>query len=200
MRAAASAACRWAFSAPPWKTGADTPPSTSQAALLAWKTSPSRVASWVRFADSRTSGYWAATATPTAAVAACRSASAARMSGRRRTRVDGRLTGVSAGAVSFSSSKSGAVHSAGDLPARSAIWCRAMSRSRSRGGNRAWSSASWATPPESALCASPPAASARRTMSITRWSSLTMAFTSVIWARSPAIFIACIAMLPLSVR
>src|SRR5260221_13109175 len=91
------------------------------------------MALWVSEPDRRVSGYWLATATPMAAVAACISACAARISGRWRTRFDGRLSGTSAGAVNLARSKYGAVHSAGDLPACTDLWWRAAAGVRLQG-------------------------------------------------------------------
>src|SRR5215813_1811447 len=99
-----------------------------------------------------------AIATPTSALAECTLASAARTSGRCRTRADGRLTGTSRGRCSIASSNRSLTSWLGKRPARAVSRCRCCCSCRCSGGSVCSicaSAASCCTTSASAICQIP---------------------------------------------
>ena len=135
-----------------------------------------------------------------AALAACSCASAARMSGRRRTSSEGTVTGSSPGNMRVSSSKSGGDHSAGALPTSTDRACCATFSCCMSGGNRVRSPASWLSALRTSVRATLPAVKAMRTSSRLCSSAAMMSFTALICADVEAMVSAWVSVLADKVR
>ena len=114
------------------------------------------------------------------------------MSGRRRTRTDGTVTGSSSGNVSVWRSKSGGDHSAGALPTSTDNACRATLSCCRSGGRNVRSPASWLSALRTSVRATLPAVKAMRTSSRLCSSAAMISFTALICANVEAIVTACV--------
>ena len=189
-----------ATKAPPWKIGAVTPDASCHISLVTVDMPLVMKVSNPSEAESVMEGYIWAVATPMAALAACRLASDARMSGRWCTRSEGRLTGSSPGSASRSRSNSGADHSAGNLPSRIASASFAVLSCWRNGGSSTRSFISCDSAVSTSVCAALPPSYLARTRSRFFSSSAMISSVAAISRRVPAMLIACDTTLPVSMR
>ncbi len=145
-------------------------------------------------------GYRLDCATPTALVAACSRASAAKMSGRRWASSEGKLTGKSSGSVICAKSISGGSSLAGTRPSTTDSAWRAFARSWRNDGSKVMSLAIWLCALTISSRATDPLSNAVCTSRRLSRSCMRIVSTVAICARADAIASVCMTAWPVTVR